>query len=112
MKHLIAALPLAGAAIFLAPLAQADVRMTDKVSLEGTGVMSLASMSGSTVTSISGTNARIDSDIQMHSKLARMIARGAGDETEVVRLSDDVVLEIETRKKRYRQSSISARRAQ
>jgi len=112
-----AALQLAGAALALGPLAllslaHADVRLNEKIAVEGTGMMSLANMTGNTVTSISGKSARIENDIQMQSKLARMFARDAGNTTEVVRLKDDVVLEIETRKKRYRESSVSARRAQ
>jgi hypothetical protein len=104
-------------ALILGPLtlaapAHADVRLTEKVSVQGTGMMSLANMNGSTVTSISGKNARIENDLQMESRLARMVARDAGNTAEVVRLQDDVVLELEPRKQRYRESSISARRAQ
>jgi len=96
---------------FVAP-ARADVKLTERVSVQGTGMMSLANMSGSTVTAISGKNARIDNDMRLESGFARMIARDAGNSTEVVRLQDDVVLEIETKKKRYRESSVSGRRAQ
>src|SRR5688572_53505 len=107
-----AVLVLAGAVALAAPTAHGDVTLKEYVSVEGTGMMSLASMSGTTVTSISGKNARIDNDLRMDSRLARMFARDAGNGTEVVRLDEDIVLEIETRKKRYRQSSVSARRAQ
>jgi hypothetical protein len=96
----------------VAPLAHADVRLTEKVTVEGSGMMSLANMSGTTTTAISANNARMDNNLQMESRLARMFARDAGNVTEVVRLDDDVMLEIENGKKRYRQSSVSARRAQ
>jgi hypothetical protein len=112
MKYFTVTLACTGAAIVVSPIAEADVRLTERVSMEGTGMMSLAAMSGSTTTSISGTSARIDNDITMQSRLARMVARDAGKTSEVVRLNDDVVLEIETPKKRYRQTSVSARRAQ
>src|SRR4051812_26703304 len=87
--------------------AHADVKLTEKVTVQGTGMMSLANMNGGTVTSISGKNARIENDLQMESRLARMVARDAGNTAEVVRLQEDVVLELEMRKKRYRESSIS-----
>ena len=107
-----AGLHLAGAALVATSLAHADVRLTEQVTVQGSGMMSLANMSGSTVTAISANNARIDNNLQMESRLARMFARDAGNLAEVVRLDDDVVLEIETGKKRYRQTSLSARRAQ
>ena len=110
--HRLAALHLAGAAALVAPLAQADVRLTESVTVEGSGMMSLANMSGSTTTAISANSARIDNNLQMESRLVRMFARDAGNLSEVVRLDDDVVLEIENGKKRYRESSVSARRAQ
>jgi hypothetical protein len=110
--HRLAALQLAGAAALTAPLVHADVRLTERVAVEGTGMMSLANMSGTTTTAISANSARMDNNLQMESRLARMFARDAGKVTEVVRLDDDVVLEIENGKKRYRQSSVSARRAQ
>jgi hypothetical protein len=94
------------------PAADADVTLQEKVAVEGSGFMSLANMSGMTTTSISGRNSRIESDIRMDSKLARFIARNAGQTTEVVRLDDDVVLELEMRKKRFRQTTVSERRAQ
>jgi hypothetical protein len=111
-NHRLAALHLAGAAALLTPLAHADVRLTEAVAVEGSGMMSLANMSGSTTTAIAANSARIDNNMQMESRLARMFARDAGNITEVVRLDDDVVLEIENGKKRYRQTSVSARRAQ
>jgi hypothetical protein len=111
-RNRLAGLHVAGAALLATSLAHADVRLTEQVTVQGSGVMSLANMSGSTVTAISGNNARIDNNLQMESRLARMFTRDAGNLAEVVRLDDDAVLEIETGKKRYRESSISARRAQ
>jgi hypothetical protein len=97
---------------FAAGIAQADVTLREHMAVEGEGLMSFANMSGTSTTSVSGKNARTESDLVMESKLVRMFARGAGQTTEIVRLGDDKVYEINTPKKTYSETSLTERRAQ
>jgi hypothetical protein len=74
--------------------------------------MAMANMSGTTTMSISGKRARTDNELQMESRLVRMFARGAGQNTEIVRLDDDKVYELNNAKRTYTETSLSERRAQ
>jgi hypothetical protein len=93
-------------------VAQADVTLKERIAVEGQGMMSMANMSGTSTTAISGKRSRTDNDLQMESKLVRMFARGAGQTSEIVRLDDDKVYEINNAKKTYAESSLTERRAQ
>jgi hypothetical protein len=93
-------------------VAQADVTIKEHMAVEGQGIMSMANMSGTTTTAVSGKRSRTDNDLQMESKLARMFARGVGQTTEIVRLDDDKVYELNNPKRTYTETSISERRAQ
>ncbi|HEY4215260.1 MAG TPA: hypothetical protein VGM84_27565 [Steroidobacteraceae bacterium] len=90
----------------------ADVRLQEKVSVEGAGFMSFANMSGTSTVSISGQKARTDSDLQMQSRLVRVFARGMGPRSDIVLLEADRVYEIDAKKKQYREISLSDQRAQ
>lgn len=92
--------------------AEADVTIQERISVEGSGLMSMASMSGTSTTAISGKRARMDNDMRMHSGFARMLARGAGQSAEIVRLDDDTIYVLDVKKKRYRETSVAARRAE
>jgi hypothetical protein len=91
---------------------RADVTLQEHVVVEGSGLMSMAGMSGTSTTSISGKRARIENDMRMQSGLARVLARSAGQNVEIVQLSDDRIYELDMKKKRYRQTSLAARRDQ
>jgi hypothetical protein len=93
-------------------VAQADVTLKERMSVEGLGIMAMANMSGTTTSAISGKRGRTDSDIQMENRLARMFARGFGQTSEIVRLDDDKVYEINLKKREYTETSLSERRAQ
>jgi hypothetical protein len=93
-------------------VAQADVMLEEKLSVEGSGIMSMANMSGTTKTAISGKRSKTESDLQMESRLVRMFARGAGQTTEIVLLDADKVYEIDAKKRQYREISLADRRAQ
>ncbi len=90
----------------------ADVKVQEKVSVEGTGLMSFANMSGTSTVSISGRNARTDSDLQMQSRIARVFARGMGPRSNIVLLDADRIYEIDVKNKQYREISLSDQRAQ
>ena len=95
-----------------AGVADADVTMKEHLAVEGQGIMAMANMSGTTTMSISGKRARTDNDLQMESRLVRMFARGVGSNTEIVRLDEDKVFELNNAKRTYTESSLTERRAQ
>jgi hypothetical protein len=98
--------------MLLSTAALADVKLQEKISVEGTGIMSFANMSGTSTMSISGKRARTDSDLQMESRLVRMFARGMGQNSTIVLLDADKIYEIDTKKKQYQEISLADQRAQ
>jgi hypothetical protein len=92
--------------------AHADITLEEKVQVEGVGIMAMANMSGTTTTAISGDRARMDSDIQMQSRLVRMFARDAGQMTEIIRLDQDKIYDLNVRKKQYSEVSLADKRAE
>lgn len=92
--------------------AHADITIEERMSVEGAGAMAMANMNGTTKTSISGQKSRTESDMQMQSRMVRMFARGAGQSTEIVRLDQDKILEVDTQKKQYTEISLADKRAE
>jgi hypothetical protein len=98
---------------FTASVAMADVTLEQKISVEGTGLMSAGNRSGTTKTTISGDRARTDSDMQLQSKFVRMLARGAvGPTSEIVRLDQDKIDRLNVKKKEYTEVTFEEMRAQ
>lgn len=97
---------LAGAA------AHADVTTQEQMSLGGSGMMKMANMSGTTTTVISGNRARTESNLQFESGMMRALARGAGQSAEIVRLDQDQIILLDTKKKTYTETTFAERRAQ
>ncbi|MGH8209198.1 MAG: hypothetical protein ACRETD_02910 [Steroidobacteraceae bacterium] len=103
-KLWIAAASVAGGAAltFTASVASADVTLLQRISVEGNGVMSAGNMSGTTKTAISGERSRTDSDIQLQSRVVRMLAhRAVGPTAEIVRLDQGKIDRLELNKKQY-----------
>lgn len=93
--------------------AQADITLEERLSVEGAGIMRVANMSGTTKTTIAGERSRIESDLQMQSRLVRMVARGVGGATaDIVRLDEGKVYRLDLKKKQYTESSFDEMRAQ
>lgn len=104
---------LAGAlAAILSTAAQADVIITERMSISGAGLMKMANMNGTTTTSISGHRARTDSNLQFESGLMRTFARGVGQSTDIVRLDEDKMYSINDKKKTYTETTFAETRAQ
>lgn len=104
---------LAGAiAAILGSAAQADVTIEERMSITGAGLMSMANMSGTTTTTISGQRARTDSNLQFESGLMRTFARGLGESTEIVRLDQDKMYSVNNKKKTYTETTFAETRAQ
>jgi hypothetical protein len=100
------------AALATVGVAQADVTLKEHLAVEGQGMMAMANMSGTSTTAVSGKRSRTDNELQMESRLVRMFAHGAGQTSEIVRLDDDKVYELNNAKRTYTESSLTERRAQ
>lgn len=74
-------------------------------------MMRMANMNGTSVTTISGDRARIESDMQMQSRMVRVFARGMGPTADIVRLDEDKVYQLDLKKKQYTEESLAERRA-
>src|ERR1700733_1843373 len=95
------------------PLAQADVTTQQRISIDGLGGMQIANLTGTTTTIISGERSRTETDMQMQSKMLRMLARGAaGPRVEIVRLDQGKIDHLNVAKKEYTETSLAQMRAQ
>jgi hypothetical protein len=108
------ALVLLGSILGLAAgTARADITIESATSVEGVGAMAFANMSGTSKTSISGANARTESDMKMQSKLIGFLARNAlGPSAEIVLLDQDKLYHLNMNKKEYTETSFEQLRAQ
>jgi hypothetical protein len=96
-----------------AQIASADVTTQQRISIDGVGGMSIANMTGTTTTTISGDKSRTESDLQMQSKLMRMLARGAtGPHVDIVRLDEDKIDHLNVSQKEYTETTFEQMRAQ
>lgn len=93
------------------PVAQADITMEENMSVSGAGLMKMANMSGRTTTTISGDRARTDSDLQFESGMMRTLARGVGQSTEIVRLDQDKIYQLNLKKQTYTETTFAEQRA-
>src|SRR5262245_4283146 len=99
-------------AVAATPVALADVTIQERTSVEGVGLMSVGNMSGTSTTTIAGDRARIESDLQMQSRLVRMFAHGAGGPSaSIIRLDQDKVYALDLKKKQYTEESLADQRA-
>lgn len=92
--------------------AQADVTLQEQMSIQGSGLMKMMNMSGTSTTVIAGDRARTDSDLKFESGMMRTLSRGAGESTEIVRLDLDTVYTVDDRKKTYTETTFAERRSQ
>lgn len=95
----------------LVPAVHADVTLAETVRVDGKGLMAMASMTIDSTTYISGNKARIDNNVSNTSGLVRMFG-GAGPSGQIVRLDQDMLYELNLKKKRYRQVSLADQRAE
>jgi hypothetical protein len=99
-------------AAMIVTTAQADVTTEERVSIGGAGMMKMMNMNGTTMTTIAGDRARTDSNLQFESGMMRTLSRGAGQNTEIVRLGEDKIYSLDLKKKTYSETTFAARRAQ
>ncbi len=95
----------------VAGAAHADVTIERTMSVEGVGAMAFGNMSGTTKTTISGDRSRSDSNVEMKSKLVRMLAHGAtGPSADIIRLDDEKILHLNINKKEYTETTFQEMR--
>jgi hypothetical protein len=95
------------------PLAQADVTTQQRISIDGIGGMQIANLAGTTTTIISADRSRTETDLQMQSKMLRMLAqRAAGPSVEIVRLDLGKIDHLNMAKKEYTETTFAAMREQ
>jgi hypothetical protein len=91
----------------------ADVSVEQRMTVTGAGVMSMANMTGTSTTTISGDRARTDSELRFESAMVRALAHGVGGQTvEIVDLDQDRIYAVNPKKKTYTESSFTEKRAQ
>jgi hypothetical protein len=111
-KSSIPALILAAGSVLACATLHADITLEERLSVEGAGLMRMANMTGTTKTTIAGDRSRIESDLQMQSRLVRMVARGVGGPTaDIVRLDEGKVYQLDLKKKQYTESTFEEMRA-
>jgi hypothetical protein len=94
-------------------IASADVTTQQRISIDGIAGMSIANMSGTTTTIISGERSRTESDLQLQSKIVRMFARGAaGPHVDIVRLDLGKIDHLNVGKKEYTEMTFEQMREQ
>lgn len=104
---------LSGLLTLAAGTARADVTLESTIAVEGVGAMAMGNLTGTTRTTISGDKSRTDSDIQMKSRLVRMLAHSAvGPTATIVRLGDDKIYQLNMNKKEYTETSLEQLREQ
>jgi hypothetical protein len=104
---------LSGLLTLAAGIARADVTVQNTIAVEGAGAMAMGNLTGTTRTTISGDKSRTDSDIQMKSRLVRMLAHNAvGPSATIVRLGDDKIYRLNINKKEYTETTFEQMREQ
>jgi hypothetical protein len=102
----------AAALSLAASAALADVTLEHRIAVQGTGMMSAGNMTGTTRTTISGLHSRTDSDIQLQSRLVRMLAhRAVGPTAEIVLLDQDKIERLDLSRKQYTEQTFEELRA-
>jgi len=94
----------------ISSLAFADVTLENHISLQGTGAMTVANMTGTTRTAISGNRSRSDRDIQLQSKLVRLFAH-SGPTAEIILLDADKIDRLDINRKQYSEQSFEEMKA-
>lgn len=94
-----------------APAAFADVTYHQSFSVSATGMMSMMGSSGTLTTMVSGNRARTENNIESTSAMMRKFAKNANTAT-IIRLDDEVMLNLAPEKKQYSEVTFEEMRAQ
>jgi hypothetical protein len=91
--------------------AYGDVILEEQVRVEGEGLMRMINMTAHTVTTVSGVRARTETDLQMDSRLMRMLG-GSGKTALIIDLDREMVYDLDLRRKTYTETTLAEQRAQ
>ena len=94
-----------------APAAFADVTYHQNFNVSATGMMSMMGSSGTLTTMVSGDHARTENNIESTSAMMRRLAKNANTAT-IIRLDDEVMLNLAPEKKEYSEVTFEEMRAQ
>jgi len=94
-----------------APVAFADVTLHQNFTVSATGIMSMMGSSGTMTTMVSGDRARTENNVESNSAMMRRFAKNANTAT-IVRLDDEVMLNLAPEKKEYSEVTFEEMRAQ
>lgn len=94
-----------------APAAFADVTLHQNFTVSATGIMSMMGSSGTMTTMVSGDRARTENNVESNSAMMRRFAKNANTAT-IVRLDDEVMLNLLPEKKEYSEVTFEEMRAQ
>lgn len=89
----------------------ADISYSQRIEIEGGGMMSMFSSTGETVSHISGDKARSESRMKMASRLASLAA-GDQDTATIIRLDKGLTWNLQLDEQRYSEVSFAEARAQ
>lgn len=90
----------------------ADVTIEQNLNVDAAGALSMAEMQGTTVTSIAADKSRTDNDLKFKSGLMRTFAGGVGKNTNIVRLDEERIINVDYKKKRYTEMTFAEMRLQ
>lgn len=90
----------------------ADITLEEQFSVRGEGLMRFANMSGTSTMSISDDKASTKSEVTMESRLARMVAGKLGSTTEIVRLDEGKLYQLDMKERNYTEVSLAEQRAE
>jgi hypothetical protein len=93
------------------PPAFADVTYHQSFTVSATGMMSMMGSNGTMTTMVSGDHARTENNIESTSAMMRKFAKNANTAT-IVRLDDQVMLQLAPEKKQYSEVTFEEMRAQ
>lgn len=96
--------------LLLAGPAIADVTIEQKINVEAAGALSMAAMQGTTVTRIAADKSRTDSKLEFKSAMMRAFAGGSGKTTDIIRLDEERIINIDYKRKRYTEMTFAEMR--
>jgi hypothetical protein len=91
--------------------ARADVVIEDRVDIDGVAGFSMLAMQGQSTSSLTADKSRIDSDMKFKSKLMNAFAGKHGNTSQIIRLDEGVVYDLQHADKQYTALTFAEMRA-
>ena len=99
-------------ALGLTATAIADVTIEQELNVDAGGALSIAAMHGTTVTSITTDKSRTDNNIEFKSTVMRTFGGGVCNNTSIIRLDEERLIDIDHENKRYTEITFAQMRSQ